>query len=798
MKNNISSWEKSVERQKTDKQIIYRKKGKVVDFTVGSTLHWFEIIINDWEKTIGFDDIPLEIDLTKVPVVVIGGGKWKHQNSRLEEFRKTAPDFKWVIFLLPYSWANWWSDGKLLIPDEKILWGKTISGEKIVIIEENERFLSNWEFVVDKVKKLGSRVIETLELIEKDPWSEVIAEILCKSYSNFDTPLYKEVQEVISELKILEQKRILNTWEDPRDIKWVVRWFIDSKLKQLNITKLTDISGDFHILPQEIDSELYEQRDVLGKIDIPWIGYKDLLSKRIDWHAVVELTLDDLKSIKNWPHKDIGIYIKEIYPYWDWDRLLRYWDLHEFLFESTLDDWERRKNILKYYQELSKKSQKDNEYPKEQELEDARFVDLPQNPEPFFWWRDFITNEEYICYPWVGKKKNWGTDKRVLKRFDSQEEANKIDKQSRKEANSYEVSRHIKKDLLSDMNMVLLSFDIPEEYVKKTYSSEEILDIIGLDKDKYVIDDKVSYWYTKPTSGYRDPDCWWEPGTDWSTTFLNEKNGKIYISKMWFEHLFEWFHVSEASCQISWLLSQLWLSEDKIQEIKNFFEQKEKQSSNDYERNVESIKQQIISSDEFSYLSISIQNKITDKYSNLYDIKDGLIKSRSDATNLMKKQNILVNRWWCVRTSWATKNQNYWVVMSNGDLRLPDVSSDGKVWSVVWPEELAISRSKSNTRANHNFIVDKLPIYWLTERQKETIFNLENKISERWESVRWISGNSSPDIEGWRRLWVQDILVEEIEENKFIEADSSIENDIEEREITIDDIQKLKNMRWSS
>gem|GEM_PF-4114921 len=93
-----------------------------------------------------------------------------------------------------------------------------------------------------------------------------------------------------------------------------------------------------------------------------------------------------------------------------------------------------------------------------------------------------------------------------MKWFDTQEEANNIDLKSREEAYLYAVSRKIKLDLLSDVDTIPFPFNIPEKYTKKMFSPEEMMDIIGLDKDKYVIDDKVNYWYTKPTSEYRDPD----------------------------------------------------------------------------------------------------------------------------------------------------------------------------------------------------------------------------------------------------------------------------------------------------
>jgi len=100
----------------------------------------------------------------------------------------------------------------------------------------------------------------------------------------------------------------------------------------------------------------------------------------------------------------------------------------------------------------------------------------------------------------------------------------------------------------------------------------------------------------------------------------------------------------------------------------------------------------------------------------------------------------------------------YWVIQPDGAERDPDeveyrkryTAEGSKTWRLVGPGELAISWSKGNTAANHEFIVDKLPAGGCTAEQLATIERLEREINERFDGAVGMSGTISPGIgKGW-------------------------------------------------
>lgn len=119
---------------------------------------------------------------------------------------------------------------------------------------------------------------------------------------------------------------------------------------------------------------------------------------------------------------------------------------------------------------------------------------------------------------------------------------------------------------------------------------------------------------------------------------------------------------------------------------------------------------------------------------------------------------ILVNFGGHFRVMGATGQAQYWVVMPNGterdseevDYRKRYISEGFKLWRLVGRGELAISWFKANTAADHQFVVDKLPVGGCTPTQLEVVSRLEGEIAERWEGQTGMSGNPSPGIgKGW-------------------------------------------------
>lgn len=116
-------------------------------------------------------------------------------------------------------------------------------------------------------------------------------------------------------------------------------------------------------------------------------------------------------------------------------------------------------------------------------------------------------------------------------------------------------------------------------------------------------------------------------------------------------------------------------------------------------------------------------------------------------TDMVNNKKILINYGCSVRDSGRTNNVNYWVLNNNGQER---TGSGGKSWSVVFPEELAISWKKGYTAAPHYFSVDKMPLHQLTDEQLQKVKEIQNSIEDRWKDLTGMSGKSSPPVgEGW-------------------------------------------------
>ena len=126
------------------------------------------------------------------------------------------------------------------------------------------------------------------------------------------------------------------------------------------------------------------------------------------------------------------------------------------------------------------------------------------------------------------------------------------------------------------------------------------------------------------------------------------------------------------------------------------------------------------------------------------------------------------------RVMGMTGNSQYWVVRPDGSLREPDEdrgrgyaqkykgSEGDKRWDVVSPDELAISWSKSNTAAAHQFIVNKLPVNGATPAQIQIAKSLQAEIAERFDGATGCSGRMSPSIgNGWELVNEIEVPVEE-------------------------------------
>ena len=705
MKTDIPEHKESNETS-SHKKIIYRRKWELVSFDIDADSSWFNLIIENPREVIPCEDMPNEIDLSNVPVVVIGGNKWKQQERRLEAFRQESPDFKWVILLLPYSWSNGRNDGRLLVPSKDILQWKKVSGEKITIAEENFRFLSNGTCMADQVKKLWWRIVETLQEVEKDPGAERIAEILSRNYAGLTLPLYDEIQQVIKTLQAREYKSTLLSWEKQRDMGWRVKDVILTKLKELHITKISEIPEDFSISAKEVAPELYDNQETLWTIIVPGLGQKDLIERQtffIGDCAMVELSVDELTSITDWPYTNIGIKVPGIC---GWDRFgsndLEHGELHDLLFVAGENRWRK---ILDVFQKKWIENQRRENYPQKEQVADAHQTQPGISPDAVVRGVDFITKKEFVAYPALDHEvytAKWyiRDNGRRITRFDSQEEADSIDRSAREEAKSYTRSREIQEELKTN-EIIPFPFIIPEPYQKETVDNEYIMSLTGLDKESYVIEEKTGYRYSKGSNGYRDNDREYQPGTDAWAWFTKKEDGKIHIGLEGFSHLFEWFRIKDTWAQ--GLLQALELPKQKIEEIKQILEHREEQRFAAYQQTMASVKKQITFSEVFSYLPKVLQDEIVDHdFFHLSVLKEKIEKNWSQAVHLMGNKNVLVNRGGHFRRMWAANNEDYFVVSYDGLIRKADkieyrkwyFDEGEKLWDVIGQSEVALYYSQ--------------------------------------------------------------------------------------------------------
>lgn len=89
-----------------------------------------------------------------------------------------------------------------------------------------------------------------------------------------------------------------------------------------------------------------------------------------------------------------------------------------------------------------------------------------------------------------------------------------------------------------------------------------------------------------------------------------------------------------------------------------------------------------------------------------------------------------------------------WVIRPDGSLRDAD---QGKTWSNVEANELALRWFKNYRAATHRFEIAKLPIGGLTDAQRETVASIEQNLAKEWDGVTGMSGNTvSPPVgNGW-------------------------------------------------
>lgn len=239
-------------------------------------------------------ELPLRegrLDLSRVPVVGIGG-KRKAQPSQVREFLTQNPGFEGVFLLYPGT-GNWdLGEGMIFVTSREVLSGRPVSGGRPEVQLANHRWLHDGRWVADRVRSLHGKVLDTLEAeLEQEPGAERIAAALTGWSCPFAHPLHEVCRRVIDELAALEQRRVMLSGEQTRDMTALVRERLAEKLRDVWFVR--NIPAGFLFSASEVAPELVVQAETLGP------------SRFRAWGGVAWLVVSDSSSavVPSWRYR---------------------------------------------------------------------------------------------------------------------------------------------------------------------------------------------------------------------------------------------------------------------------------------------------------------------------------------------------------------------------------------------------------------------------------------------------------------------------------------------------------------
>lgn len=707
------------------------------------------------------DDV---LDLSHLPVVTIGGKKGRRQDARLEEFEKQAPDFKGVIFLLPYSWANGWSDGHLYIPSWDALLDKSkrISGGRPEVQLTNYRWLSDGRYVADRARMLHGKAIEIIEAeVEQDvPMDELVKKLSDWNAHDFCHPLQQQCLAVWRNLYDLEKRRIGLAGQE-RDMSILIREKLAEKFRGAGIRKAADVPSDFSVSADEVAPELMAEADTLGTVEIPGVGRRltDQVRPSFGWSDIlaVEITIEEFRRVISWPSEEVYPMITELGAAFE--------QLGYEIQDALRSQEAERLGLLREH--LTKRwldVQKGKNYPKDIEITNPREADLPLIPEPVVWGYDLLTGETYTAFAGLCKLRGYG-ERWGYRWFDSEDAAAKADTEARCEAESFMTARKLEAELTAEAEVIDLPVAMPEPFMAPADPSPaEIMRRLGFTPDRFRFEGEGPKRYVIPGASYfselRQRSVKIAPDQNVTEWFRREEETFVLYSNITIRELL-------GDNRGDWCVAEdLGVVKETIQAVRDGITAERQKAETDYCTKVRKFVEALRVQPAYACLSSDMRAKLeglgdsfgTPDPSRIADelraewAKAEVIRRRSE------QGEILANFGGHFRLMGAAGQCQYWVIRPNGFERNPDeveyrkrYSSEGsKHWQLVGPEELALSWSKSNTASGHEFVVEKHPAGGCTAEQLATVERLEREISERFEGAVGMSGNVSPGIgKGW-------------------------------------------------
>lgn len=457
--------------------VTYRRKGEKQTIEFSGAVY-----VLDEETQHDFIDVSPEelgrsqLDLSRVPVVTIGG-KASRQEGRARNFLSSNPTFEGALILWGYD------DGDLIFTSRAVMDpNHRVSGGRPEVQLTNFRFLRDGRYVADRARMLHGKILKTLETeIEQDvPMELLVKQLSDRFFHSFSHPLQQKCGEVWTELYEIEKRRVLDEGGTEQNISGFISAYLTRNLEALEVKRVADVPSDFVITAELVMPELVALRDNFGKVQIPGIGWKPVLeinyNERNIWfvkvRAAVELSVEELKQILEWPFVDLVIRVAGI-ENMNWQR-------EDALFVEGDNRWQQ---ILEKICKRWLEEQRNKNYPKEIAVADPKEVDPPVTPEPVVWGNGLIDGQPHTAYAALGKSVSYGI-LWSIRWFDDAAKAEECDIAARSEVYTFTYTRNLLAKLAAEAQQVELSVEIPV-YTKQEPSVESIAEKLGLVPEQY-------------------------------------------------------------------------------------------------------------------------------------------------------------------------------------------------------------------------------------------------------------------------------------------------------------------------
>ncbi|MEI6498586.1 MAG: hypothetical protein WCO23_01360, partial [bacterium] len=412
-----------------DKLVLrYRRKGEACeDNNFQGSVYIIDLGTEELKLThIEREQLPNPLDLTRVPVIGIGG-KRKWQHLRVREFLGANPGFSGAFLLWPGS-GNWdLGEGMLFVTSQEVIEGKRISGGRPEVQLTNFRWERDGRYLADRCKMLHGKVLETLETgLEQEPGLALIVETMF-GYG-FEHPLKSQLAAVLCDLRELETRRLVFEAGSPRDFVAEIKKLITTKLEASgDVRRVSEIPVDITVEAEEIAPELVAQCETLGTVEIPGVGRRRAVLQSTQNKSgntpVVTVDLEEVHQITNWPFTNIDLRVKEIDGSGPFNG--SHWSAP--IFQEGENRWPA---ILGEIEKSWVRVQRDRNYPKEMLTGDPVENGIPALPEMVKWGEDF-SGQAFVTYP--GYENHWRVGWRITW-FEDAEEASSHDFVARQKA----------------------------------------------------------------------------------------------------------------------------------------------------------------------------------------------------------------------------------------------------------------------------------------------------------------------------------------------------------------------------